>query len=80
MAELDRSHKEAGVLAGVVRELDAAVGLGVIARADGTTHAFHVIEIADGTRHVDVGTEVTFDLLAKLGRYEAANIRAATAS
>ena len=80
MAELDRSHKAAGVLAGVVRELDAAVGLGVIERADGTTHRFHVIEIADGTRTVDVGSEVTFDLLAKLGRYEAANIRVATQS
>jgi cold shock CspA family protein len=80
MAELDRSRKDAGSLVGVVREFDAAVGLGVIARRDGTTHVFHVIEIADGTRTIDVGTEVSFDLLAKLGRYEAANIRAVTAS
>ena len=75
MAELDRSHKPAGALTGAVREFDAVVGLGVISRPDGETHAFHVIEIADGTRTVEVGTEVSFDLLAKFGRYEAANIR-----
>ncbi len=80
MAELDRSHKATGALVGVVREFDAAVGLGVIARGNGTTHVFHVIEIADGSRTVDVGTEVSFDLLAKFGRYEAANIRLAAAS
>lgn len=75
MAELDRSHRAPGSFVGVVREFDAAVGLGVIVQPDGTTHAFHVIEIADGTRTVDVGAAVSFDLLAKLGRYEAANIR-----
>jgi len=79
MAELDRSHRADGVLTGVVRKIDVAVGLGTIEQPDGTTHAFHVIEIADGTRTVDVGAEVTFDLLAKLGRYEAANIRAVAA-
>ncbi len=78
MAELDRSHKAAGTLVGVVSEFDAAVGLGTVTRSDGTTHAFHVIEIADGSRTIDVGVEVSFDLLAKLGRYEAANIRALT--
>jgi hypothetical protein len=38
-------------------------------------HPFHCIEIADGSRAIDIGTEVSFDLLAKFGRWEAANIR-----
>lgn len=80
MAELDRSHKPAGALVGVVREFDRAVGLGSITRPDGVAHAFHVIEIADGTRSVDVGAEVSFDLLAKFGQYEAANIRVVAGS
>ncbi len=75
MAELDRSHQPTGALIGVVSEFDGAVGLGVITGTDGSAHAFHVIEIADGTRSVDVGADVSFDLLAKFGRYEAANIR-----
>jgi|TARA_R110002110_G_scaffold9459_7_gene46470 cold shock CspA family protein len=79
MAELDRSHKPTGVLVGVVSEFDGAVGLGVIMSGDGSSHIFHVIEIADGTRSIDIGVDVSFDLLAKFGRYEAANIRVATA-
>ncbi|MGK0275205.1 MAG: cold shock CspA family protein [Ilumatobacter sp.] len=75
MAELDRSHQPAGVLVGVVSEFDGAVGLGSIISSNGSSHAFHVIEIADGTRSIDIGVDVSFDLLAKFGRYEAANIR-----
>lgn len=79
MAELDRSHKPNGALVGVVSEFDGAIGLGLIISSDGSSHAFHVIEIADGTRSIDVGVGVSFDLLAKFGRYEAANIRVAAA-
>ena len=32
------------------------------------------IELADGTRTIKQGTPVTFGLLAKLGRYEAARL------
>jgi cold shock CspA family protein len=60
---------------GSVTAFDEAAGLGTIAAADGTDHPFHCIEIADGSRSIEVGTEVSFDLLAKLGRWEAANIR-----
>ena len=60
---------------GVVRTFDEAAGLGVIDGADGAEYRFHCIEIADGSRTVDIGTEVSFDLLAKFGRWEAANIR-----
>ena len=60
---------------GSVTEFDAAVGLGVITSSSGSEYSVHCIEIADGSRTIEVGTEVSFDLLAKLGRYEAANIR-----
>jgi|TARA_R110002110_G_scaffold11664_6_gene55868 cold shock CspA family protein len=76
MAELDRSRQPTGAFVGVVSEFDGAVGLGLIIGSDGSVHLFHVIEIADGTRSIDVGVDVSFDRLAKFGRYEAANIRA----
>ncbi len=60
---------------GQVTQFDEAVGLGVITSDSGVEHSFHCIEIADGSRTIDVGAVVSFDLLAKLGRYEAANIR-----
>jgi CspA family cold shock protein len=54
-----------------VTEFDEQVGLGVITDACGTTYAFHCVEIADGSRTIDVGAAVEFDLLPKLGRIEA---------
>ena len=71
MTELERTVDRRGT----VTSFDESVGLGTIAAADGTDHPFHCIEIADGSRSIEVGTEVSFDLLAKLGRWEAANIR-----
>lgn len=62
---------------GSVVEFDREVGLGRVAAADGTTYPFHCIEIADGTRDIAVGASVTFELLGKLGRYEAARITVA---
>jgi hypothetical protein len=59
---------------GTVVAFDAAVGLGEVARGDGVRFPFHLIEIADGTRTIDVGVAVTFQLLCKLGRYEAAAV------
>jgi CspA family cold shock protein len=59
---------------GTVRDFDAERGLGTIAGDDGVTYPFHCAEIADGSRHVDVGARVTFAVIAKLGRYEAADI------
>jgi cold shock CspA family protein len=60
---------------GVVTGFDEKSGLGAIGGIDGGNYSFHCIEIADGSRLIDVGAEVSFDLLAKLGRWEAANIR-----
>jgi cold shock CspA family protein len=60
---------------GIVATFDEQSGIGVVTTQDGVEHPFHCIEIADGSRTIDVGTEVSFDLLAKFGRWEAANIR-----
>ncbi len=61
---------------GTVTAFDEHVGLGEIT-SDGEVIAFQCIGIADGTRRIDVGTDVTFELLPKLGRYEATAIRTA---
>ena len=53
---------------------DKEVGLGEITRDDGWVLPFHCIVIADGSRDIAVGTEVEFDVLCKLGRYEADHI------
>ena len=67
----------AAQITGVVEAFDAAVGLGVIRTASGEAVPFHCIEIADGSRAIQVGAAVTADRIAKLGRYEAASIRPA---
>ena len=61
-------------LVGIVVGFDADVGLGEI-DSSGVTYPFHCVEIADGTRRIEVGTEVRFDVRAKLGRWEAAGLR-----
>ena len=71
MTELARGRGRTGR----VVAFDAAVGLGDVESSTGERHAFHCIEIADGSREIIVGTEGSFDLLNKFGRYEAANIR-----
>ena len=59
---------------GTVSRFDERRGLGTIVGRDGTTYEFHVIEIADGTRTIDVGREVVFDRLPRFGRIEAGRI------
>ncbi len=59
---------------GQVSEFDEQSGLGVIITPDGV-FPFHCVEIADGTRTIDVGIAVDFEPLRKLGRVEAAAIR-----
>jgi cold shock CspA family protein len=60
---------------GRVIAFDADAGLGEVEAADGTRLAFHCIAIADGSRRVDVGTAVQFDVTPRLGRWEAWAIR-----
>ncbi len=63
---------------GTVATFDPDVGLGTIApAAGGTALAFHCIAIADGSRHIEPGTAVEYDLIPKLGHYEAWVIRPA---
>ena len=60
---------------GRVIDFDEHVGLGHVRADDGTEHLFHCVEIADGTREIEVGTAVEFELLRKFGRDEARDIR-----
>lgn len=62
---------------GVVRDFDEARGLGtVVADGDGGEYGFHCTQIADGSRTIDVGAVVEFDVVAgHRGRWEAAALR-----
>jgi hypothetical protein len=59
---------------GVVIEFDEPRGLGTI-DADGERYPFHCTALLDGTRTIEVGTAVTFEVRpAGMGRWEAARI------
>ena len=60
--------------AGRVTAFDGFVGLGEITDPTGQTWPFHCVEIADGSRTIEVGVDVGFEPLAKLGRFEASRI------
>jgi cold shock CspA family protein len=56
---------------GIVVSFNEEKGYGSI-RGDGVEHFFHCTAIADGTRTIDPGALVTFDVVAgHLGRWEA---------
>jgi cold shock CspA family protein len=60
---------------GKVRVFDERRGAGEIEADDGTTFPFHATAIADGTRRIEPGTSVEFDIVAGLpGQWEAAAI------
>jgi len=61
---------------GAVTEFDEPVGLGMLTDDEGAEHPFHCTAIADGTRDVAVGTEVSFRLVpGRGGRHEAVDLR-----
>jgi len=61
---------------GRVSDFDEHVGLGHVTAEAGTVHLFHCVEIADGTRTIDVGTAVEYEVVAgRLGRWEATRLR-----
>ncbi len=62
---------------GVVSAFGEREGLGEITDATGRVWPFHCLEIADGSRTIEVGASVEFVPLAKLGRFEASRIRPA---
>ena len=59
---------------GTVREFDEAKGIGVIVSDDDRSFVFQCIEIADGTRDIDVGQAVSFRLLPRFGAFQAGAI------
>ena len=60
---------------GTVARFDAERGLGEITAADGATYPFHSTVIADGSRTIEVGTAVEFEVTAgHLGRWEASEV------
>ena len=62
---------------GTVTAFDVHVGLGDITMTDGTVVMFHCAEIADGSRKIDIGSEVECDIVMKFSRAEASAIRPA---
>jgi cold shock CspA family protein len=61
---------------GTVTAFDEPRGLGTI-ESDGTKYPFHCTAILDGTRSIDVGAAVSFEVRpAGMGRWEAAAIAA----
>ena len=61
-----------GPFLGRVAEFDPERGLGVVVDDTGRALPFHCTAIADGSRQIDVGTAVAFNVApGHLGRYEA---------
>ena len=59
---------------GTVTEFSDDRGLGTVTSDDGREYLFHVVEIADGSRMIGVGQQVSFRTLSKFGRVEAGSI------
>ena len=75
----DRHHRAADlqdrpvtIREGKVVSFDAPRGLGVVVDDAGTDFPFHCTAIADGTRTIEPGTRVRFEVAPGLGRWEAA--------
>jgi cold shock CspA family protein len=68
-----------GSRTGTVTSFDEPRGLGEITSEDGDVHAFHCTGIADGSRTIEVGAAVRYDLIpGRLGRWEAWDITPST--
>ncbi len=67
MSELGRT--------GVVASFDDPRGIGVVRGDDGADYPFHCSAIADGTRQIDEGVTVRFEVVpGRQGHWEAAAI------
>jgi cold shock CspA family protein len=61
---------------GTVVEFDDDKGWGTVRDGDGVEHWFHCTAIADGSRTIDVGRAVTYEVVAgRRGRWEASGVR-----
>jgi cold shock CspA family protein len=64
------------VVTGTVASFDDHRGYGTVRADDGRELFFHCTTIADGTRTIEVGTRVTYDVVpGHLGRWEATELR-----
>jgi CspA family cold shock protein len=65
-------------LVGTVIAFDDAAGWGTVRDGDGGTHWFHCTGIADGTRTIEEGAAVDYEVVAgRQGRWEATGLRPA---
>ncbi len=65
----------AGPRHGRVAAFDATRGLGTVTDGAGTDYGFHATAIADGSRRIEVGTDVVFVVApGHRGRYEARSL------
>ena len=63
---------------GRVTSFDDPRGLGELTADDGTVYPFHCTAIADGSRTIEVGVEVRFEVVpGPMGRWEAGRIEPA---
>lgn len=63
-------------ISGTVTAFDFNIGLGDIESLSGQRWIFHCTQIADGTRDIDTGKEVTFVIRSGApGRWEACDIQ-----
>ena len=64
---------------GQVALFDDAKGYGTVRDQDGREFFFHCTQILDGSRTIEAGAQVDFDIAAgHLGRYEATRLRRAS--
>jgi cold shock CspA family protein len=61
---------------GVVVEFDDPAGYGIVRSADGEDFFFHCTALLDGTRRIEAGVDVTFEVVpGRRGQWEASKIR-----
>jgi cold shock CspA family protein len=67
-----------GPVTGEVVEFRDPEGWGTVRSESGDEHFFHCSAIADGTRTIEVGARVSYDVVpGHLGRWEASDLRPA---
>ena len=60
---------------GTVADFDEHAGFGTVRAEDGRELFFHCTQLTDGTRTIEVGAFVHFEIVpAPLGRWEAARV------
>ena len=79
MKQMASGPPAGGTVRGRVDSFDDPEGYGTVTSADPEgTWFFHCTAIADGTRSIEVGAEVVFEVVpGRLGRFEATDLRPA---